>query len=225
MAQRQGRQGRGLGARLGAAGSRRGALVLAGIVVVLALGGMALLARSSGNVVVRRQENTPAATDAVVRPTTEATQEAAPDPVVVHVDGAVTEPGVYTLELDAPRVNDAILAAGGLAADADTTSLNLADVLADGQKVHVPVEGEATDSTDTATASAAAGAPVSSGPVNINLAGVDELDALPGIGPSTAQAIVEDRQANGPFASAEDLMRVSGIGEKKFAKLVGRICV
>ena len=61
--------------------------------------------------------------------------------------------------------------------------------------------------------------------MNINSAGTDELDALPGVGPSTARAIVEDREANGPFAMPEDLMRVSGIGEKKFAKLKSSICV
>ncbi len=61
--------------------------------------------------------------------------------------------------------------------------------------------------------------------MNINTATADELDALPGVGPSTAAAIVDDRERNGPFSSPEDLMRVSGIGEKKFAKLQGSICV
>lgn len=64
-----------------------------------------------------------------------------------------------------------------------------------------------------------------SGLVNINTASAEELDALPGVGPSTAAAIVEEREANGPFSSADDLMRVSGIGEKKFAKLKDHVCV
>ena len=63
------------------------------------------------------------------------------------------------------------------------------------------------------------------GPVNINVAGIEELDQLPGVGEATARAIVEDRERNGPFSTTEDLMRVSGIGEKKFAKLEGMICV
>lgn len=226
MAQRQGRQGRGLGARLGATGTRRAALALVGVVAVLALVGVALLAGGSGGVVVRRQEGGASSTAAAMTVPAAVSEEPAPDPVVVHVDGAVASPGVYELELEAPRVNDAIRAAGGLLEEADTTALNLADLLIDGQKVHVPMAGEGVDevTSDATSASGAAGA-ASSGTVNINTAGVEELDGLPGIGPSTAQAIVEDRQANGPFASVEDLMRVSGIGEKKFAKLEGKICV
>ena len=166
--------------------------------------------------------------------------------VTVHVDGAVLAPGVYELGGVSPRVNDAVVAAGGLASDADTTSLNLAASVADGDKVHVPRVGEdvapgeggagEVSATGTAGASGAgsgAGSGSGSGaagsgasaPVNINSATVEELDALPGVGPSTAQAIVDDRTQNGPFASVEDLMRVSGIGEKKFEKLRGHIRV
>ena len=71
----------------------------------------------------------------------------------------------------------------------------------------------------------AQGAATADGPVNINRASESDLDALPGVGPSTARAIVEDRDANGPFSTIEDLMRVSGIGEKKFEKLKSSICV
>ncbi|MBM6775245.1 ComEA family DNA-binding protein, partial [Olsenella profusa] len=72
---------------------------------------------------------------------------------------------------------------------------------------------------------AAAGDAGDEAPVNINTADVAELDELPGVGEATAAAIVEDRERNGPFAAPEDLMRVSGIGEKKFEKLEGLICV
>lgn len=148
--------------------------------------------------------------------------EEEPPALVVHVDGAVGAPGVYELE-DGARVNDAIGAAGGLVGDADTSGLNLAAPLADGEKVHVPVEGE---EPPAALPAAGAGASAADGaPVNLNTADVAALDALPGIGEATAQAIVDDREANGPFSTVEDLMRVSGIGEKKFAKLEGRICV
>lgn len=149
--------------------------------------------------------------------------------LTVHVDGAVASPGVYVVEGELPRVNDAIVAAGGLAEGADTTGLNLAAAVADGDKVHVPLEGEGqpTGVPEPAGSSQASaqGGTTSSGLVNINKASVEELDALPGVGQSTAQAIVDDRDANGAFASIEDLMRVSGIGEKKFEKLKGKICV
>lgn len=149
--------------------------------------------------------------------------------LTVHVDGAVASPGVYVVVGELPRVNDAIVAAGGLAEGADTTGLNLAAAVADGDKVHVPLEGEGqpTGVPEPAGSSQASaqGGTKSSGLVNINKASVEELDALPGVGQSTAQAIVDDRDANGAFASIEDLMRVSGIGEKKFEKLKGKICV
>lgn len=147
--------------------------------------------------------------------------------LVVDVAGAVASPSVVELPAGA-RVRDAIEAAGGLAPDADPSALNRAAPLSDGQQVYVPRQGEAAPgSGGTAQAGSSgsgSGAPAA-GPVNVNTAGADELDALPGIGPATAQAIIEDREANGPFATVEDLMRVSGIGEKKFAKLEGSICV
>ncbi len=147
-----------------------------------------------------------------------------PERIVIDVGGAVAQPGVVELEGGA-RVVDAIEAAGGLADDADCSSLNQAQVLQDGQKVYVPRAGEvASTATGTATDDATA-ADGSSALVNINTASLEELDALPGVGPSTAQAIIDDREQNGPFASIEDLMRVSGIGEKKYAKLEALICI
>lgn len=154
------------------------------------------------------------------------------DMVIVDVDGAVTAPGVYELEQGA-RVADAIAAAGGLSPDADTTSLNQAAEVADGSKIYVPVIGSApaagSSSGDGSTGSAAANGSQagasSNALVNINAATLEELDGLPGIGPATAQAIIDDRTENGPFTSPEDLMRVSGIGEKKFEKLSSLICI
>ncbi len=147
------------------------------------------------------------------------------EPIVVDVAGAVATPGVFELP-DGSRVQDAIAAAGGLAADADPSSVNRAAPVADGQQVYIPRAGEtpaAAQGTGTAPTGGAEAA--ASGLVNINSATAEELDALPGVGPSTAQAIIEDREANGPFAAVEDLMRVSGIGEKKFEKLKASICV
>ncbi len=173
----------------------------------------------------------------------ETNQAAAQNKVIVHVDGAVSNPGVFELEGSSPRVRDAVDAAGGLRADADTSTINLAAVLSDGQKVHVPVTGEtpaaqtvaadaSSSSAGTSDGSSAEGraggtgsADQSGGLVNINTASVEELQSLSGVGQATAEAIVEDRKNNGPFKSPEDLMRVSGIGEKKFAKVKDHICV
>lgn len=144
--------------------------------------------------------------------------------VVVDVGGAVIEPGV--VELDAgSRVADAIEAAGGLAIDADCTTLNQAQLLQDGQKVYVPKEGEIDASGALVDSSTQEAGQAATTLVNINTATLEELDALPGVGPATAQAIIDDREANGPFASEEDIMRVSGIGEKKYEKLKGSICI
>lgn len=158
----------------------------------------------------------------------------------IHIDGAVVNPGVYTLTKDDARVSDAVDCAGGLLDSADTSAINLAEMLIDGAKVHIPFTGEELKPQGTAQVQEGSSSTLSSGngggslsapgasegqPVNLNSATVEELQTLPGVGEATAKAIVEDREAHGPFASPEDLMRVSGIGEKKFAKLQDRVCV
>lgn len=157
----------------------------------------------------------------------EATAEAK-DAIVVDVAGAVASPGVVELK-DGARVADALGAAGGLAEDADLTSVNRAARLTDGQRVYVPRVGKQVAPVEGDGSAGAAGEGTQSTAtgqvVNINTAGLAELDALPGVGPATAQAIIDDREANGPFTAPEDLMRVSGIGEKKFEKLKSSICV
>lgn len=200
-----------------------GAIAVASLTlfVVVALGG------PRGGVVIER-ENAPSTSAAVTTETSSAasTPESVAASIFVHIDGAVVAPGVYELTGALPRVNDAVMAAGGLAGDADTSTLNLAAVLSDGEKIHVPRQGEAV--AGQTSSGAASGSDVgrpSSGLININTATAEELDSLPGIGPSTAAAIVEDRERNGPFASPEDLMRVSGIGEGKFSKLKDQIRV
>lgn len=148
--------------------------------------------------------------------------------VYVDVDGAVVRPGVYRLK-DGARVSQAIDAAGGLTAEADVTELNRASKITDGQKIYVPTVGEqqAAAAVGGAESSAATtpGAGSSSGLVNINTASAAELQTLSGIGPSMAQSIIDERTKNGAFASVDDLMRVSGIGEKKLAKIKDCICV
>lgn len=161
-------------------------------------------------------------------PGTEATATAAS--VTVHVVGAVHRPGVYALA-EGSRVRDALAAAGGCVGDAMLEAVNLARILADGEQVRIPTAEEVAAGAiaDATGGSAAPGAPsrpgAAGGKVNLNAASVAELDTLPGVGPSTAQKIVDDRTANGPFKRIEDLMRVSGIGEKKFESLKDYVSV
>ena len=153
-------------------------------------------------------------------------EEAAGNGVCVHVSGAVAAPGVYRLPSGA-RVADAVQAAGGFSEGAAPDALNLARLLNDGEQVAVPTPEEAQQAAASGASDAAAGAAgaAPSGKVNLNSAGVAELDTLPGIGPATAQRIVADRESNGPFASVDDLKRVSGIGDKKFEQLASLVCV
>ena len=127
--------------------------------------------------------------------------------ITVHVAGAVRSPGVVEVAAEC-RVGDAIAAAGGVLPDADLGRVNLAAPLADGQQVLVP-----------ATSAEAAGTVAGDGRVRINLAGVDELEALPGVGPVLAERIVAYREEHGPFTVVEDLLDVPGIGEAKLAAL------
>lgn len=152
--------------------------------------------------------------------------------ITVHVAGAVAAPGVVVLP-SGSRVVDALEAAGGAAADADTDQLNLARLLVDGEQVRVPRVGEdasqwaagagstTASGTGSGGAGSAGGSPGSSGGgaatglININTAGASELETLPGIGPATAQKIVDFRESNGPFSSVDDLLDVPGIGDAK----------
>ena len=149
--------------------------------------------------------------------------------IVVHVAGEVKNPGVYTLPNSA-RMIDAVLAAGGATARADLEVINLATPLMDSSQIYVPAKGAAERPVFARPQPGMNGvrstqnSPDSGGVVNINRASVTELDALPGVGPSTAQAIVDYRTSNGPFGSTEDLLNVKGIGPAKFEamrKLVG----
>ncbi|MGQ0521271.1 MAG: helix-hairpin-helix domain-containing protein [Actinomycetota bacterium] len=135
----------------------------------------------------------------------------------VHVAGAVARPGVYRVR-SGGRVTDVVDAAGGPAPDADVDQLNLAAKVADGERVYVPRRGETVPA-----AGAGAGAPA--GPLDLNTATTDQLDALPGVGPATAQAIVDWRTEHGRFTRVQDLLEVRGIGEAKLAALRSRVRV
>lgn len=149
-----------------------------------------------------------------------AAPENASGEVVVHVAGAVSSPGVYTLPADS-RVDDAVRAAGATA-DADLSQLNLAQKLADGQKITVPAAGETPAPVDNAAPSDSS---QSGALININTATQEELETLPSIGEVRAQAIIAYREEHGGFRTTDELMEVSGIGEKIFADISPHITV
>lgn len=152
------------------------------------------------------------------------TTTTAPAAVVIHVAGAVVRPGVVSLPSGA-RVVDAIDAAGGAVPEADLDRLNLAALLADGQRVLVARVGDPPTLADASAGvtggdpSAPGAAPGSTGLVNLNTATQAELEALPGIGPTLAQSIVAERDRRGGFTSVGQLRQVRGIGDKRFADL------
>ncbi|NLT72675.1 MAG: ComEA family DNA-binding protein [Chloroflexi bacterium] len=153
-----------------------------------------------------------------------ATPSRPPEPMTVHVVGAVREPGVYVLNWDA-RVVDAVRAAGGLTEQADAEMINLAERLSDGQQVRIPALGADPMPTLTrypGTAGDRLGAGLNldgSGLLNINSAGAAELATLPGIGPVLAERIVAYRSENGPFRAVDDIIDVSGIGNAIYADI------
>lgn len=150
--------------------------------------------------------------------------------LVVHVAGAVARSGVQRLPAGS-RVVDAVEAAGGTAADADPSRINLAAPLEDGQQVYVPRLGEVGGGVGAGTGAVGGGAGAAGAGaggesvVNLNTADVGQLDALPGVGPAIAQAIVDYRDQNGPFATVDQLVEVRGIGEAKLADLRDRVTV
>jgi competence protein ComEA len=147
-------------------------------------------------------------------------------PLEVHVIGAVLRPGVYIF-VDGSRVQDAITAAGGLAAGADPDALNLAARLEDGQQLDVPYLGGAPPAAVPTAGFRVLPAEPTATPaanlININTAPANELETLPGIGPTIAQNIVDYRSLHGPFAHIEDIMNVAGIGPSTFDNIKGLI--
>lgn len=132
--------------------------------------------------------------------------------IFVHVSGAVADPGLYVLT-EGARVLDAVAAAGGFAAGAAQDAVNLARPLSDGEQLVVAKVGESPPP------GAVSDAPAGDGRVNLNTAGLADLDTLPRIGPAMAQRILDWRKANGRFTSVEDLLAVPGIGDKMLEAL------
>jgi len=146
--------------------------------------------------------------------------------IYVDIGGAVKNPMLAELP-DGSRVDDAIKAAGGLKTEADMTNINRAEFLTDGQKIYIPsfsvdedgnvIAGGDTSAFGTSGVSSVTGS--AGGKININTADSEQLQTLNGVGPATAQKIIDYRQSNGSFTSVEDIKNVSGIGDKTFEKL------
>ena len=156
--------------------------------------------------------------------------------IYVYVTGAVAKPGVYTLS-EGSRVQDVIAAAGGAMDEADLDGINLAERLTDEAHVIISRRDDSTPSTVQQPSSAVdvSGEAPQSGtttskslptsPININTASAEQLETLPGIGPSTAARIIADREQNGPFRTIEDLTRITGIKEGTMSKIRAYITV
>ena len=211
--------------------ARRQAYIYVGLALVVAVLGARYLFSSHGAAPAGGQTLSGLSSYA---PSASATPspDSSPQELVVYVCGAVRRPGVYHLAPGA-RIADLLAAAGGAGVKAELQAVNLAARLADGQQVVVPVRGAATAVAPRAAASGGtttgggattgttggAGAAGAGAPVDLNTASAEELDALPGVGPATAQKIIDYRTANGGFKSVADLKNVPGIGDAKFATL------
>jgi len=200
---------------------RRGAIAVI-VVLLLAAGVIAFVVWHSRPVLV------PVATSAThdAGPTTPAppSRSAAPTEIVVSVVGKVRHPGLVRLAAGA-RVADAITAAGGLLPGADTGLLNLAKVLTDGEQIVVGMPAPTASSSDGGADGGAGGGGAGGGPINLNTASADQLEQLPGVGPATAQRIIDWREANGPFTSLDQLQEVPGIGPAKFAEIAPKATI
>jgi competence protein ComEA len=183
---------------------RQIALLVVPLLAVLALGGTRLARTGAAE--------SPAEAAPLVAAADSGASSPAP-PLYVHVVGAVRRSGLYRLR-EGSRVADAIRRAGGVNARADVSLVNLAAPLADGMQVFVPARPPGGGAV------AASGGPtVPTGPLSLASATIEQLDELPGIGPVTAQKIVDWRQAHGPFASVDDLDEVPGIGPARIEQL------
>lgn len=166
----------------------------------------------------------------------EKTEETENKKIIVHVSGAVKNEGIVELE-EGARVANAIEKVGGVRDDAYTKDINYALKLEDGMKIYVPTIEEAKQEKEEVNINSESSNYIISSnntktnensngqKVNINNADESELDELPGVGPSTAQKIIQYRKENGEFKSIDELKNVSGIGEAKFQKIKDLICV
>lgn len=176
---------------------------------------------------VHEAENTEdvAADSKETKATSQATQEAVPNPVV-YICGAVVKPGLYACT-EGSRIADVVDMAGGLLPEADDTCINMAARVSDAQQIIIAKKGEALPAITQAAANAGDVSAASAGSQLINLNTADEtaLKTLPGIGEQKAKAIIEYRQSSGSFTRPEDVMNVPGIKDGAFNKIKDRITV
>jgi competence protein ComEA len=183
---------------------RRVLTAVAVLFVVLLVGGKLLLRPARPSIPPPVRVAAPARTSAAAQ-------------LFVHVVGAVRRPGLYRLR-DGARVADAVTRAGGVTSRAQLELLNLAARVADGEQIVVPRRG-----SGGVAAPGTAGAASSAGPVHLGTATLEQLDELPGVGPVTAQKILDYRQAHGAFRSVDELDAVPGIGPARLDELRGLV--
>ena len=209
-----------------APGGRR-VLLAAGVVVLgIAVWRFGSLGGPAGSVATSRPDAGVSMPASGTTSAATASQPALSAFLTVQVAGQVRHPGVFRLP-SGDRAIDAVTAAGGLMPGADQAGVNLAAKCTDGEQIIVPLKGAASAPTgSTGSGASASGGSASAGAkVDLNTATVEQLDALPGIGPATAKKIVDDRTQNGPFHSVDDLQRISGIGPKKVDSLKDLVTV
>ena len=186
------------------------------------IGGVLLLLVGVGGLLPKKEEAVEETEAVVTTVLAEKTEESTTQEAVIFVDikGEVKKPGVYQMKAG-DRVKDAIDAAGGLTAEADSQKVNLAQRVEDQMVIVVPKIGEEGDAAIPAGATSKEAS--KEGKVNINTATVEELKTLKGVGEKKAEAIIEYRKKNGSFKTKEDLMKVRGIGKKLFESFEERI--
>ena len=185
------------------------------------IGGILLILVGMGSLFCKKEESVEETTVVEMTVLAEKTEASTTQETVIFVDikGAVKNPGVYQMKVG-DRVKDALDAAGGMTAEADSQKVNLAKRLEDQMVIVVPKVGEEAEEIP---AGATSKEEAKEGKVNINTATVEELKTLKGVGEKKAEAIIEYRKKNGSFQTKEDLMKVRGIGKKLFESFQERI--